>query len=101
MQINSVGTSSNLYNNKQAKNHKKTNTNFKGLMDIPGALMQGLENTGFIGSFLVQDTLGMTVPRTREGLYRDVPEEKKKNFKDLNFKEGAEVLITHLCYIGL
>ncbi len=93
MQINSVGTSSNLYNNKQAKNHKKTNTNFKGLMDIPGALMQGLENTGFIGSFLVQDTLGMTVPRTREGLYRDVPEEKKKNFKDLNFKEGAEVLI--------
>lgn len=62
-------------------------------MDIPGALMQGLENTGFIGSFLVQDTLGMTVPRTREGLYRDVPEEKKKNFKDLNFKEGAEVLI--------
>lgn len=62
-------------------------------MDIPGALMQGLENTGFIGSFLVQDTLGMTVPRTREGLYRDVPEEKRKNFKDLNFKEGAEVLI--------
>ena len=60
-------------------------------MDAPGAFMQALEKSGFIGSFLVQDTLGMTVPRTREGLYRDVPKEKRKNVKDWNFKEGAEV----------
>ena len=94
MKINSVGSNNNIYSNNQSKNHKKSaNPNFKGIMDLPGAFMQGLEKSGFIGSFLVQDTLGMTVPRTREGLYRDVPDDKKKNFKDLNFKEGAEVLI--------
>jgi len=94
LNINSVGSNNNVYNNRQSKNHKQSaNPNFKGLVDLPGAFMQGLEKSGFIGSFLVQDTLGMTVPRTREGLYRDVPDDKKKNVKNWNFKEGAEVLI--------
>lgn len=96
MKINSVGlnTNSNIDNRKLKNNkQKQTSPNFKGLMDAPGAFMQALEKSGFIGSFLVQDTLGMTVPRTREGLYRDVPKDKRKNMKDWNYKEGAEVLI--------
>lgn len=98
MKINSVGTVNNIYNNKTEKsnNQHQSAPNFKGLMDIPGIMMNGIEKGGFIASFLIQDTLGMTVPRTREGLHRGVNEDdqkKKTSFKDLNFKEGAEVLI--------
>ncbi|MCD8378354.1 MAG: hypothetical protein LUB59_06165 [Candidatus Gastranaerophilales bacterium] len=93
MKINYVG--SNTVNNNQInnKNNNSGNPNFKGLMDFPGIVMQGLENSGFIGSFLVQDTLGMTLPRTRQGLYRDVTDDKKKDLRNLNYKEGAEVFI--------
>ena len=66
---------------------------FKGIENVPGMVMQTMEKGGFLLSFLVQDTLGMTVPRTYEGLRRNVPEEKKNSFKDLNFKEGTEVFI--------
>ncbi len=95
MQINSVGSNSHINNNGYKKQSKaqQSNPNFKGLGNLPGWAMQNLENSGFIGSFLVQDTLGMTVPRTREGLFRDVPEDKKKDARNWNFKEGAEVLI--------
>jgi hypothetical protein len=95
LNIQSVGLNNNINSKQvsQSRQKQQNNPNFKGLMDLPGVVMQGLENSGFIGSFLVQDTLGMTVPRTREGLYRDVPQDKKKNIQNLNFKEGAEVLI--------
>ncbi len=86
-----------IHNNSQADTNKKQKTpNFKGLggalMNGAGWAMNSIENGGFVASFLIQDTAGMTVPRTREGLYRD-RDKKKTRFKDLNFKEAGEVFI--------
>lgn len=92
-----ISNSTNLSVNKKSDgniNHKKS-TSFKGvetlLANVPGQVMNGIEQGGFVTSFLVQDTLGMTGPRAGEGLYRD--REKKTKFKDLNFKEGVEVFV--------
>lgn len=110
MKVNSLNSTAN-YDNKQLKNNnRKVNTNFKGLADLPGAIMQGIENGGFATSFIVQDTIGMTFPRTWEGLNRGVEKkdddqpkgnfiQRTKNFfknfslKAMNLKEGAEVFL--------
>ncbi len=92
-----ISNSTNLsVNNKSDDNIKnKKATSFKGvetmLANVPGQVMNGIEHGGFVTSFLVQDTLGMTGPRAGEGLYRD--RDKKAKFKDLNFKEGVEVFV--------
>lgn len=112
MKINSVGIS-NI--DSKAENRNQSAPNFKGLMDIPGQLMNGIEKGGFATSFIIQDTLGMTVPRTGEGCQRGIDkdrikatwnvikarltfrqpseEDKAKCLKlnELNFKEGLEV----------
>lgn len=111
MKLNSINSTTNYDNRQVRNNNRKTNTNFKGLADIPGVLMQGIENGGFATSFIVQDTLGMTVPRTWEGLNRGVEKKEEdkdkkgniftrmknffKNFslKNMNLKEGAEVFL--------
>ena len=49
--------------------------------------MQGIENKGYAISFLIQDGLGMTLPRTLTGFNRD-----KEVTGELNYKEGLEVL---------
>jgi len=72
------------------KNGKKTS--FKSslgmnVLSITGALMQGIENKGYVASFLIQDSLGMTFPRTATGFYRD-----REVTGEYNFKEGLEVL---------
>ena len=114
MNIDSVGSNS-INNNTEIKKAKQSNPSFKGLLDVPGIVMNGIEKGGFAASFLVQDTLGMSVPRTGEGSLRDLDqdrvdatwrvikakltfrkpdeEDKKKclKFKELNFKEAAEV----------
>ncbi len=86
-----LGTS----NNSDINTKNNTNPKFKGLgsaaLNATGNAMNWIENGGFVTSFLIQDTLGMTVPRTREGLYRD--RDKKVKFKDMNFKEAGEVFI--------
>lgn len=73
-------------------NEKKKNTSFKSslgmnLLSASGALMQGIENKGFAISFLIQDGLGMTLPRTLTGFYRD-----REVTGEYNKKEGFEVL---------
>ena len=82
--------------NSTNKNKNNQNPNFKGIgsaaLNIPGGVMNWIEEGGFVTSFLIQDTLGMTVPRTREGLYRD-RDKKTTKFKDMNFKEAGEVFI--------
>ena len=55
-------------------------------------IMNKIENGGFAASFLINDTLGMNLPRDYDGLYRDRDKETTK-FKDLNFKEAGESLI--------
>lgn len=49
--------------------------------------MQGIENKGYVVSFLIQDSLGMTLPRTITGFYRD-----REVTGEYNIKEGLEVL---------
>ena len=81
MKINNVGKFENINkNNKTDKsnNQHQSSPNFKGLLDIPGAVMSGIENGGFVASFLVQDTLGMTVPRSGEGLVRGIDRDRVK-----------------------
>ncbi len=112
MKLNSINSTTNYDNRQLRNNSRKANPNFKGLADIPGVIMQGIENGGFATSFIVQDTLGMTVPRTWEGLNRGVAKKdddnkdkkgniftRAKNFfknfslKNMNLKEGAEVFL--------
>ncbi len=66
-------------------------TNFKSLgmnmLSASGAIMQGIENKGYVISFLIQDGLGMTLPRTITGFHRD-----KEVTGEYNIKEGLEVL---------
>ena len=57
------------------------------LLSASGALMQGIENKGYVASFLIQDGLGMTLPRTITGFYRD-----REVTGEYNVKEGLEVL---------
>ena len=73
-------------------NSNKKNTSFKSslgmnLLSASGALMQGIENKGYVVSFLIQDGLGMTLPRTLTGFYRD-----REVTGEYNIKEGLEVL---------
>lgn len=95
-----ISNTTRLSVNNNSENHTKNNKNnqnpkFKGLgsaaLNATGNAMNWIEEGGFVTSFLIQDTLGMTVPRTREGLYRD--RDKKVKFKDMNFKEAGEVFI--------
>lgn len=91
---NSTNVSVNNNNTTNLQN-RKNSTAFKGvastLLNIPGQAMNGIEQGGFVASFLIQDTLGMTTPRTAEGLHRD--RDKNVKFKDMNFKEAGEVFI--------
>ena len=76
--------------NKSQKSNK--NTNFKaGLGDIVlntvGGSMQWIQDKGFLASFLIQDGIGMTAPRTWAGFLRD-----KEVTGKYNMQEGFEVL---------
>ena len=88
----------NIYNNsipnKQENNipeRKTTSPSFKsgmtGLLNLSGNIMQGIEDKGFLASFLIQDFGGMTVPRTAAGFLRD-----KEHTGHYNIQEGTEVL---------
>ena len=60
---------------------------FSGLLNIFGGTMQGIENGGFLASFLIQDMLGMTAPRVGAAFLRD-----KDVTGEYNIQEGFEVL---------
>ena len=87
MKIESINSHSQATNNGKNKN----NPNFKSLgmsvLGVTGALMQGIENKGYFASFLIQDGLGMTLPRVITGFHRD-----KEVTGEYNYKEGFEVL---------
>ena len=71
----------NVYENKPA---------FKSVawaLNTSGSIMQGIENGGFLASFLIQDGIGMTAPRTVAGFLRD-----KEVTGHYNMQEGFEVL---------
>ncbi len=69
----------------------QSNPAFKGGLDKflnkSGDLMNRIENGGFLVLFLIQDFLGMTLPRTGAGFLRD-----KEVTGEYNIQEGFEVL---------
>lgn len=84
-------------NQVQLKQEDVQNTNdspsFKaGVADaafnLAGGIMNGVQNSGFVASFLIQDGLGMTAPRVGTAFLRD-----KEVTGEYNFQEGREVLL--------
>lgn len=73
----------------QYQNNKQNGTTFKSgaFLNVIGNSMAGIENQGYFLSFLIQDGLGMTLPRTLTGFHRD-----KDITGKYNFQEGFEVL---------
>ena len=72
------------------KMHPQNQPSFKAgalALNMSGATMQWIENGGFLTSFLIQDGLGMTLPRTIAGFLRD-----KEVTGHYNIQEGKEVL---------
>ena len=74
-------------NDKQEKQNVAFKSGMVGALNASGALMQSIENGGFLASFLIQDGIGMTVPRTAAGFLRD-----KEHTGHYNIQEGFEVL---------
>ena len=73
-----------------SKEKDKNAPSFRGIIPIMngvGTAMQSVENGGFLVSFLIQDFLGMTIPRTSAGFLRD-----KDITGQYNMQEGFEVL---------
>lgn len=84
-------TIQNVQHNDKQEKQKKQQVAFKSgiatVLNGSGAVMQGIENGGFLASFLIQDGIGMTVPRTCAGFLRD-----KEKTGHYNMQEGFEVL---------
>ena len=88
----------NIYNNTQYRNNRaleneqksnnNNNPNFTGFINVIGNVVGGIERGGFPVQFIVNDTAGMTLPRTLTGLNCN-----KEELGHLNYKEGGEVAI--------
>ena len=74
-------------NDKQEKPNVSFKSGMAGALNASGAIMQSIEDGGFLASFLIQDCIGMTVPRTAAGFLRD-----KEHTGCYNMQEGFEVL---------
>ncbi len=88
MKVTRVNSDSQFTQQRQKRNQ----TNFKGLGDFilgaTGSIMQGIENKGYLMSFLIQDGFGMTFPRIATAFHRD-----KEQTGRYNIKEGIEVAL--------
>ncbi len=90
LQVHNSITTNNIYDNNQNQEMSQQvafKSGMAGVLNASGALMQGIENGGFLASFLIQDGIGMTVPRTCAGFLRD-----KEKTGQYNVQEGLEVL---------
>jgi len=84
-----LATNSALHSKQNEKQQKSPN--FKagaGFLGFAANVMQGIENQGYLASFLIQDGLGMTLPRTWTGFNRD-----KEITGKWNKQEGKEVFL--------
>lgn len=78
----------NIYNPPKNGLNENKKQAFGSPVSFMGNVMQSVENGGFMASFLIQDTLGMTLPRTYQGLNRNEDVLGHKNYK-----EAAEVAL--------
>ena len=91
MKISAINGQIGSKNNHQ-QIRKNQNPGFKSSMIMPilggtGTAMQWIEKQGYLISFLIQDGLGMTLPRVVTGFNRD-----KEVTGTYNIQEGLEVL---------
>ena len=95
LEINNQNTilsnsNSGIYKNKKTNNNTGNTPAFKGGVDSflnkSGWLMHKIESGGFLVLFLIQDFLGMNLPRTIAGFLRD-----KEVTGEYNIQEGLEV----------
>ncbi len=85
---NSINTTSNNNPHRRATSPSfRAGGAFGGALNLFGSTMQGIENGGFLASFLIQDALGMTAPRVGAAFLRD-----KEVTGQYNMQEGFEVL---------
>ncbi len=86
-----LNNKSGIYSNNSTNNNTGYTPAFKGGVDSflnkSGWLMNKIESGGFLVLFLIQDFLGMTLPRTCAGFLRD-----KEVTGEYNIQEGFEVL---------
>lgn len=86
-----LNNKSGIYSNNTNNNNTGYTPAFKGGVDSflnkSGWLMNKIESGGFLVLFLIQDFLGMTLPRTCAGFLRD-----KEITGEYNIQEGFEVL---------
>ena len=86
MKVNN-NNNENVYSQYNSKKSPSFKSGFTGALNASGNIMQGIENGGFLASFLIQDFAGMTIPRTAAGFLRD-----KEHTGQYNMQEGFEVL---------
>lgn len=82
---------SNITSASRLQENRKDRPSFKsagGALSLVGNVMQGIESKGYFLSFLIQDGLGMTVPRSITGFNRD-----KDITGKYNIQEGTEVAL--------
>ena len=94
MKITGINNQISIHNTQSQNNNKskKQPTAFKSLsmmsaLGSTGIIMQWIEKQGYLVSFLIQDGLGMTLPRVITGFHRD-----KEVTGNYNVQEGLEVL---------
>ncbi len=92
MKVQQCSPENNVQLVSDVQNRKNTPSFKAGLGDFvfnsAGGIMQGVQNSGFLASFLIQDGLGMTLPRVGTAFLRD-----KEVTGEYNFQEGREVLL--------
>lgn len=92
MNVQPLLIDNNQYESKLNKKTLTTQPAFKAgigdtSLNMAGAIMQWVQDKGFLASFLIQDGLGMTAPRSVAGFLRD-----KEVTGHYNVHEGFEVL---------
>lgn len=84
--IDNMGYVRNSFSNKPNRNPSFGSMGM-AMLGMSSAIMQWIENKGYLVSFLIQDGLGMTAPRVWTGFHRD-----KEITGEYNIQEGLEVL---------
>lgn len=90
MKITGIESQATLENSRQKRNSDKPSFKSIGmsLLGSAGNIMQKIENKGYFASFLIQDGLGMTLPRGYTGFQRD-----REITGEYNIQEGKEVFL--------
>lgn len=79
MSIKAINVENRVKHNQKTTQPQKAVV-FKGGADVAVAIMDSVERGGFAAAFIVQDMLGMAIPRVATGLTRNSEETGKRNW---------------------